>query len=56
MNSSSVQEHSPDLVEVSLVREQVAYEMEAGFERINCVDPLCMLLQSQDVEKGVLPT
>lgn len=26
--------------------------MEAGFERINCVDALCTSLQSQDSEKG----
>lgn len=59
MNSSSVQEqissYSPDLVEASPITEQVAYEMEAGFERINCVDALCTLLQSQDSEKGGSP-
>lgn len=59
MNSSSVQEqissYSPDLVEVSLVIEQVVYEMEAGFERINCVDALRSLLQSQDLDKGSPP-
>lgn len=59
MNSCTVQDeissYSPDLVEVSLVTEQVVYEMEAGFERINCVDALCTWLQSQDSEKGRSP-
>lgn len=59
MNSSAVQDeissYSPDLVEVSLVTEQVVYEMEAGFERINCVDALCTWLWIQDLEKGGSP-
>lgn len=59
MNLSSVQEeilsYFPDLVEVSPVTEQVSYEVEAAFERINCVDALCTLLQSQDSEKGGSP-
>lgn len=59
MNSCTVQDeissYSPDLVEVSLVTEQVVYEMEAGFERINCVDALCTWLQIQDSEKGRSP-
>lgn len=59
MNSCTVQDeissYSPDLVEVSLVTEQVVYEMEAGFERINCVDALCTWLQIKDSEKGRSP-
>lgn len=56
MNSSTVQDeissYSPDLVEVSLVTEQVVYEMEAGYERINCADALCTWPQTEDSEKG----
>lgn len=59
MNSSTVQDeissYSPDLVEVSLVKEQVVCEMEAVFERINCVDALYTWLQIQDSEKGGSP-
>lgn len=57
MNSPTVQgeisSYSPDLGEVSLITEQVVYEMEAGFERINCVDALCTWLRIQDSEDGV---
>lgn len=58
MNSPSVQKqissYPPDLAEASPRAEQVMCEMEAGFE--SCVGALCTSLQSQDLEKGALPT
>lgn len=59
MNSSTVQDeissYTSDLVEVSLVKGQVVYEMEAGFERINCIDALNTWLQIQGSEKEGSP-